>query len=138
MITKVSFGEAVNNGKKQFNTAFGNCQKEYSNAPLVYYKNFKGDISDSDNINLNVNSNEQTPKIKQFGASFVSNVADRAPALLILTGGFTAFDNLIRKVPVKHALKNNLKWVFAPVLLITSFVSAIIENKQINKGSNKK
>ncbi len=107
MIKKVSFGESAFRG--------GN---------LIH-----GGVSTFKGKNPNV-PNENTSKISQFGDSFVRNAIDRAPFLLLLTGGFTAVDNLIRKVPLKDAVKNNFKWVFAPVLLITSVASAIIENKK--------
>ena len=118
MITKVSFGETVNNGKNR-----------HSFFAVAGKNNFTGTVKSG--------MPEGIKKKEKFGGIFIKNAIDRTPLLLLMTGGFTAIDNLIRKVPVKEAVKNNFKWVFAPVLLITSLASAIIENKQINKDSNK-
>lgn len=119
MITKISFGGRADTCKSNYNTSSVNGKN-----------NFRGTVENG--------MPENIKRKERFGDIFIKNAIDRAPLLLLITGGFTAIDNLIRKVPVKKAIKNNFKWVFAPILVITSFASAIGEKKQLNKESNKK
>lgn len=62
--------------------------------------------------------------------SFVKHAKQSTPALLVLTGVWTAVDKVSKNMPVKKSLVNNLVGFFAPVLIVSSALLAGLENKK--------
>lgn len=74
--------------------------------------------------------------VKSYADSFVKNAEKSLPVLTVMTAMWTAIDVYSRKVPIKQALLNNMKGFFAPVLLFSSALLALIENKNEPKKDN--
>lgn len=72
---------------------------------------------------------QQKPKVCQYADSFVKHSAQSAPMLLALTGLWTVFDSS-RSIPLKKAAINNIKNFFLPVIIASSALLAVIENKK--------
>lgn len=67
--------------------------------------------------------------------SFIKNAKETAPILLALTGLWSLLDFGSGKVSMAKSLKNNLAYFFTPILVFSSAVVAIIENKKPSKSS---
>lgn len=72
---------------------------------------------------------QQKPKLHQYTDSFVKHSVQSAPMLLALTGLWTVFDSS-RSIPLKKAAMNNMKNFFLPVIIASSALLAVIENKK--------
>lgn len=75
-------------------------------------------------------------KVTPFVDSFVKNSIDSTPMLLAITGGWTAYDVISKKSTLPKALTNNFLGFFAPVMLISSTILSVVENKKTSKSSN--
>lgn len=81
-------------------------------------------------------SGEKKSKIKPYTDSFLKHASDSVPLLLAVSGGWTAYDVVTKKAPLKSALKNNFLGFFAPVLVVSSAILSMVENKKTSKSSN--
>lgn len=72
--------------------------------------------------------------LKPYADSFVSNAKKTTPAMIALTGMWTAADVSSRKMPVKNALSNNIKSFFLPVVIGSSILLSVIENRKTQKN----
>ncbi len=79
---------------------------------------------------------EQKTKMKPYVDSFKKHASDSTPLLLAVSGGWAAYDIISKKSTVKTALMNNFLGFFAPVLVASSVVLSIVENKKTSKSSN--
>ena len=75
-------------------------------------------------------------KVKSYTDSFVKHASDSTPLLLAVAGGWTAYDVVTKKAPFKSAVANNFLGFFAPVLIASSAILSIVENKKTSKSSN--
>ena len=82
--------------------------------------------------NKNINTYKSN-KIKDFSDSFVKHSAQSAPMLLALTGVWSIIDKKSAKIPLGKSFVNNLSHFFLPVLLISSTILSLFENKNNNK-----
>lgn len=73
--------------------------------------------------------NQQKPKLYQYTDSFVKHSVQSAPMLLALTGLWTVLDTS-RSIPLKQAAMNNMKNFFLPVIIASSALLAVIDNKK--------
>ena len=84
-------------------------------------------------------NNKEAPQknsfVRQYADSFVKHSIDSAPVLSGLTLVWSFLDKS-RGVPLKKALSHNIKNFFLPVMLVTSSVTAYIENKKMNQTEN--
>ena len=80
-------------------------------------------------------SDEKKAKVKTYTDSFVKHASDSTPLLLAVAGGWTAYDVATKKAPLKSAIKNNFLGFFAPVLVVSSAILSMIENKKTSKSS---
>ena len=81
-------------------------------------------------------SDEKKAKMNPYVDSFIKNAGDSTPLLLAVSGGWTVYDVASKKAPLKIALKNNFLGFFAPVLLVSSAILSVVENKKTSKSSN--
>ncbi|MCD7779450.1 MAG: hypothetical protein LUH05_02110 [Candidatus Gastranaerophilales bacterium] len=81
-----------------------------------------------------VNAKGETAK--KYVDSFVKNAAQSTPVLLGLTAVLSVSDKNAKNIPMKTSLKNNFKQYFIPVLVCSSAVLSVIENKK-TKNENK-
>ena len=79
---------------------------------------------------------EQKTAVKPYIDSFKKHASDSTPLLFAVSGAWTAYDVVTKKTPLKKALSNNFLGFFAPVLVASSIVLSIIENKKTSKSSN--
>ena len=68
--------------------------------------------------------------------SFVKNSIESTPLLLAVSGGWAAYDIIFQKVPVRKSLARNLLGFFLPVMLVSSSILSVVENKKTSKRSN--
>ena len=93
-------------------------------------------VSFSQNTKQNSSNTVKTSKITPYVDSFVKNSVDSTPMLLAVTGAWTAYDILSQKAPWKKAIKHNVMGFFVPVMLVSSSILSIVENKKTSKSSN--
>lgn len=72
---------------------------------------------------------------KSYMDSFVRNSKETAPILLGLTALWSALDYGSGKVTMAKSLKNNIAYFFTPVWIVSSALTAGIENKKTSKSS---
>ena len=77
----------------------------------------------------------ESSAVVRYADSFVSHSIDSAPVLSGLTLIWSFLDKS-QGIPFKKALSNNIKRFFLPVMLVTSAVTAFLENKKMNKKVN--
>ncbi len=75
--------------------------------------------------------------IKKYSDSFIKHSTESAPMLLGLTAIWSLLDSSGRNIPVKKSIMNNLTGFFLPVLVFSSAILSIIENRPTNKNKNK-
>lgn len=80
-------------------------------------------------------SKESKEKVKPYADSFIKQASDSTPLLFAVAGGWTAYDVITKKAPLKSAIINNFLGFFAPVLLVSSAILSIVENKKTSKSS---
>ena len=73
--------------------------------------------------------------VMRYADSFIKHSIDSAPTLTGLTLVWSFLDKS-RGIPLKKAFSNNIKNFFLPVILVTSAVTAFIENKNLNQKGN--
>ena len=78
---------------------------------------------------------QESPFITRYADSFVKHSVDSAPVLSGLTLVWSVLDKS-RGIPFKKALSNNIKNFFLPVMLVTSAITALLENRKMNKKEN--
>ena len=74
-------------------------------------------------------------KKTQYADSFLKNAKETAPILLALTGLWSLLDFGSGKTTMAKSLKNNLTYFFAPILIFSSAIVSLIENKKPSKSS---
>ena len=79
---------------------------------------------------------KQKSKIKSYTDSFKKHAVDSTPLLLAVSGAWTAYDVVTKECSLKIALKNNFLGFFAPVLIASSTILSIVENKKTSKSSS--
>lgn len=79
--------------------------------------------------------NNKINMAKPYVDSFVKNSKKTAPVMAGLTAVWTAVDHTSKKLPLKKALTNNLKGFFLPVVLGSSVLLAVIENKKTRNNT---
>lgn len=82
--------------------------------------------------------NNSNPVIKEgasYADSFVKHSVQSAPMLLALTGLWSFVDYKSAKIPMKTSLANNFKSFFLPVMLVSSLLLSVIDNKNNNHKS---
>lgn len=86
--------------------------------------------------NKKENQTKTTSKLTPYVDSFVKHASDSAPVMVAVTGAWTAYDVVTKKSKLKTALANNVLGFLAPVLLASSAILAVVENKKTSKSSN--
>ncbi len=84
------------------------------------------------------NSADSKVPSKKILNSTVNHAIQSTPMLLSLTGILSLLDYGKGKMPLPDALKSNLTKFFAPVLIGSSIMLALIENSKLPKKSDKK
>ena len=72
-------------------------------------------------------------KYKEYTDSFVRNAKEATPMVLGMTSIITVLDYGKKQVDIPKLLKENMLKYFLPVLVATSALSTIIENKKSKK-----
>lgn len=75
-------------------------------------------------------TSKQKTEIKPYFDSFKKHAGESIPLLLAVSGAWTAYDIISKKSNFKTALLNNVVGFFAPVLIASSAVLSIVENKK--------
>lgn len=88
----------------------------------------------SDNTKNQIKTTVRKDYQKSYMDSFIRNSKETAPILLGLTGLWSLLDYGTGKISMGKAIKNNLAFFFAPVLIVSSSVMAGIENKKTSKS----
>ncbi len=100
-------------------------------------------VSIPNNSKMSFKQNKQISKadsvktlnaVKPYADSFISNAKKTTPMMLALTGMWTAVDVSSKKMPVSNALLNNIKGFFLPVVIGSSLLLSVIENKKTQKN----
>jgi hypothetical protein len=81
----------------------------------------------------NIKPQEPKSNFKNYTDSFVRNAKESAPMLLGFTSIITILDYGREKMEITKLLKKNLAKYFVPVLIGTSAICSIIENKKSKK-----
>lgn len=76
---------------------------------------------------------EKQSNFKEYRDSFIRNAKESAPMLLGLTSIMTIIDYGKEQTEITKLLRRNLAKYFAPVLIGTSILCSIIENKKSKK-----
>lgn len=93
---------------------------------------FKNNFSDMPQVLPNA-SKQKTKKnspIKSYADSFVKHAKQSTPPLLAMTGIWVVVDKITKKNTIIKSLASNLKGFFLPVLLVSSAILAVVENKK--------
>ena len=93
-------------------------------------------VSFSQDKKLKLSDNIKSSKIAPYVDSFVKNSIESTPMLLAVSGGWTAYDIIFQKVPVRKSLAHNFLGFFLPVMLVSSSILSVVENKKTSKSSN--
>ncbi len=67
-------------------------------------------------------------KARLYTDSFLNNAVKSTPLLLSLSAVWSIIDYGTKKESLIKAFSNNLKWFFAPVLIVSSVIMALTEN----------
>ena len=81
----------------------------------------------------NIKPQEKNAKFKPYKDSFIRNAKEASPMLLAFTSIFTILEHGKTQIEIPKLLKKNILTYFAPVLIGTSALCAIIENKKSKK-----
>ncbi len=98
--------------------------------------NMRSSISFKKTNNQNIKKEKNNSKLKKYSDSFIKHSTESAPMLLGLTAIWSLLDSSGRNIPVKKSIMNNLTGFFLPVLVFSSAILSIIENRQTNKNKN--
>ena len=98
-------------------------QISQTNTPPVFSKKYTG----------NIKPQQKKSKFKTYKDSFIRNAKESTPMLLGFTSIITLLEYGKNQVEIPKLLKKNLLQYFAPVLVVTSALCAIIENKKSKK-----
>lgn len=79
------------------------------------------------------NNNRTQPRVKGYADSFVKHSIQSTPGILGITALWSLVDNKTRNIPLKKAFTGNFKNFFIPVILVSSAILALIENKNSKK-----
>lgn len=77
---------------------------------------------------------KQLNTAKPYVDSFVKNAKKSTPAIASLTALWTLVDKSAKNIPFSKALTSNIKGFFIPVVVGSSILLAIIENKKSQKN----
>ena len=76
-------------------------------------------------------------KARLYTDSFLNNAVKSTPLLLSLSAVWSIIDYGTKKESLIKAFSNNLKWFFVPVLIVSSAIMAITENKKPKEKEKK-
>lgn len=93
-------------------------------------------VSFSQDKKPKLSDNIKSSKMAPYVDSFVKNSIESTPMLLAVSGGWTAYDIIFQKVPVRKSLAHNFLGFFLPVMLVSSSILSVVENKKTSKSSN--
>ena len=78
----------------------------------------------------------KSSKMAPYVDSFIKNSIESTPMLLAVSGGWTAYDIIFQKKSVAKSLSHNFLGFFLPVMLVSSSILSVFENKKTSKSSN--
>lgn len=77
----------------------------------------------------------QLNTVKPYIDSFVKNTKKSTPAIAGFTAFWTLVDKSSKNISLKKAVTNNIKGFFIPVLVGSSVLLSVIENKKSQKNN---
>ena len=93
-------------------------------------------VSFSQDKKSKLSDNIKSGKMAPYVDSFVKNSIESTPMLLAVSGGWTAYDIIFQKNTVSKSLARNFLGFFLPVMLVSSSILSVVENKKPSKRTN--
>lgn len=98
--------------------------------------NITASVSFRKTNNQNIKKGQNSSGLKQYTKSFFNHAKESTPMLLGLTAIWAVLDTPECKASIRKSVVNNITGFFLPVLICSSALLAIIENRKTEKNRN--